>query len=100
MKSLLLTFDLEEFVCPAERKLGIPKERLFEVSREGLKNIIKILLSINIFIIFFNPSLLTSNNLSFGIPSFLSAGHTNSSKSNVNNRLFMFILLGYFNLNL
>ena len=43
MKNLLLTFDLEEFVCPAERKLGISKERLFDVSREGLKNIIKLL---------------------------------------------------------
>ena len=53
MKSLLLTFDLEEFVCPAERKLGIPKERLFEVSREGLKNIIKILIDNNIRATFF-----------------------------------------------
>ena len=53
MKNLLLTFDLEEFVCPAERKLGISKERLFEVSRYGLKNIIRILKENNIRATFF-----------------------------------------------
>src|SRR3989344_6895581 len=62
MKSLLLTFDLEEFVCPAERNLNISKERLFEVSREGLKNILKVLKNNNIKATFFSTFEFASKN--------------------------------------
>ncbi len=53
MKHLLLTLDLEEFVCPAEIGMKIKKERLFEVSREGLKNVMPIIDKHNIKATFF-----------------------------------------------
>ena len=33
MNSLLLTFDIEEFVIPLEQKLKVAKEKLTSVSR-------------------------------------------------------------------
>jgi len=40
---LLLTFDLEEFVRPLEMGIGYSKDALFETSKEGFNEIIKIL---------------------------------------------------------
>ncbi len=43
MKNLILTFDLEEFVTPAEIGLNIDKAILFNISLRGFDNIINLL---------------------------------------------------------
>ena len=43
MRNIMITFDLEEFVTPAEIGMDINKEILFKLSLEGLTNIINLL---------------------------------------------------------
>lgn len=43
MKNILLTFDLEEFNLPREFGQKISEKQMFEISKEGLINILKIL---------------------------------------------------------
>lgn len=61
MKTCLLTFDLEEFVAPKERGVGIPERRLFEVSIEGLKNLVQLLNKNNIKATFFTTKYFAEN---------------------------------------
>ena len=42
-KSILLTFDVEEFDLPREYKINIEKTQEFEISRQGLNKIIQLL---------------------------------------------------------
>ena len=43
MNSLLLTFDLEQFVTPEEKGMNIPRKELFRISNEGLERIYTLL---------------------------------------------------------
>lgn len=43
MKYLLLTFDLEEFVTPAEMGMNVSKKKLFDISLLGFRNLVKLL---------------------------------------------------------
>ena len=43
MKSILLTFDLEEFDLPKEYYLNITEKEMYEISLEGLNNLLNIL---------------------------------------------------------
>lgn len=43
VKTILLTFDLEEFVIPIEQNLNIGTEDIFEISRDGLKRLKSVL---------------------------------------------------------
>ena len=52
-KYLLLTFDIEEFVCASEFGLDTSKDRAFEVGRNGLLNIMKVLKDNNLKATFF-----------------------------------------------
>lgn len=42
-KKILLNFDLEEFVIPIEQAISYDKERLFEISKQGLLRIMGVL---------------------------------------------------------
>jgi len=57
MKSLLLTFDLEEFDLPKEFGHSISDEQIFEISKEGLMNVLVLLKKYNLKVTFFTTAL-------------------------------------------
>jgi len=56
MKSILLTFDLEEFDLPRERNIKIGEEEMYKTSIEGLTNLLIILNKYNISATFFTTT--------------------------------------------
>ena len=55
-KKILLTFDLEEFDLPRDFNQTISEENMYEISLEGLNNILKILEKYNISTTFFTTA--------------------------------------------
>jgi peptidoglycan/xylan/chitin deacetylase (PgdA/CDA1 family) len=56
MKSILLTFDLEEFDLPREQKVHIGEEEMYKTSIQGLTNLLFILNKHNIQATFFTTA--------------------------------------------
>lgn len=56
MKSILLTFDLEEFDLPLEFNQDIDEDEMYEISEQGLNNLLKILNKHNINATFFTTA--------------------------------------------
>jgi len=56
MKSILLTFDLEEFDIPREYSQNIGEEEMFEISKKGLLNLLKIIEKYDLKVTFFTTT--------------------------------------------
>ena len=56
MKSILLTFDLEEFDLPREQNISISDEQMYKTSIKGLTNLLNILNKYNIQATFFTTA--------------------------------------------
>src|SRR3990167_8864408 len=56
-KTILLSFDVEEFMLPLEYNQKISQEKMFEISFEGLKKVLKILDKYNIKATFFTTAI-------------------------------------------
>jgi peptidoglycan/xylan/chitin deacetylase (PgdA/CDA1 family) len=59
-KTILLTFDLEEFDLPQERGIAISKERQLDVALEGLRTVLRLLKETEINVTFFTTAYFAS----------------------------------------
>lgn len=62
MKTVLLTFDLEEFVVPKEYGLAVDEKTLFDISIKGLTDVIELLKKNNVTATFFTTKTFARNN--------------------------------------
>jgi len=90
MKTILLTFDLEEFDLPKENKIKIEEEKMYEISLDGLNNILNLLKKNNISSTFFTtanfalkyPEIIREMSKNYEIASH---GYSHSTKLNLEN---------------
>ena len=61
MKSILLTFDLEEFDLPLEFNQDIDEDEMYKISGKGLFNILKLLKTYDLKATFFTTTNFANN---------------------------------------